>query len=151
MPGAADTNAIEAIGIDHVVLRVSDMGRSLSFYRDMLGCEVERELEELGLVQLRAGRSLIDLVETGSPLGRSGGGEPRRDAPNMDHFAIAIARFDEGAIRERLARFSVEAEETRRLYGADGFGPSIYLRDPDGNRVELKGPAEPDDTTRTKD
>jgi len=151
MTRAADTNAIEAIGIDHVVLRVSDMTRALVFYRDMLGFEIERELEELGLVQLRAGRSLIDLVETDSPLGRSGGGAPRPDAPNMDHFAIALAHFDEKAVRERLARFSIEAEETRQLYGAGGFGPSIYLRDPDGNRVELKGPPAPEDPPRPQD
>jgi catechol 2,3-dioxygenase-like lactoylglutathione lyase family enzyme len=63
----------------------------------------------------------------------------------MDHFALTLDAFDEEAIRRHLDHFGVEAEQTRRLYGAEGFGPSIYLRDPDGNRVELKGPAEADD------
>jgi catechol 2,3-dioxygenase-like lactoylglutathione lyase family enzyme len=61
----------------------------------------------------------------------------------MDHFALSIANFDESAIRAHLDQFDVEANETQRLYGAGGYGPSIYLRDPDGNTVELKGPPEP--------
>ena len=134
-----------ATGIDHVVLRVADLERSIAFYRDVLGCAVERQLDELGLVQLRAGRSLIDLVDVDAPLGRSGGAAPGSEARNMDHVAIAIDRFDESALRAHLAHHAVEAEETRRLYGAEGCGPSVYLRDPDDNRVELKGPPEPAD------
>ena len=136
-------NVIQPKGLDHVVLRVSDIERSIAFYRDVLDCPVERRLEEFGLVQLRAGNSLIDLVDIASPLGKAGGDEPITSARNMDHFALALSSFDEASIRAHLSRFGVEADETRRLYGADGFGPSIYLRDPDGNRVELKGP--PDD------
>jgi catechol 2,3-dioxygenase-like lactoylglutathione lyase family enzyme len=135
----------QATGIDHVVLRVADLERSIGFYRDVLGCVVERRLDELGLVQLRAGRSLIDLVDVDAPLGRSGGAAPGVQARNMDHVAIAIDDFDESAIRAHLARHAVEADETKRLYGAEGFGPSIYLRDPDDNRVELKGPPGPGD------
>jgi glyoxylase I family protein len=135
-------NPIQLKGLDHVVLRVSNLDRSIEFYRSVLGCEVERRLDELGLVQLRAGTSLIDLVDVASPLGRAGGSLPISTARNMDHFAIALTRFDEPAIRAHLSEFDVEAEETRRLYGAEGFGPSIYLRDPDGNTVELKGPGD---------
>ena len=126
-----------------MVLRVSNLERSIEFYRDVLGCPVERRLDDLGLVQLRAGNSLVDLVDIDSPLGREGGDKPMPNARNMDHFALALSSFDEPSIRAHLARFDIEADETRRLYGADGFGPSIYLRDPDGNRVELKGPSEP--------
>ena len=133
-------NAIQPKGLDHVVLRVIDLERSIAFYRDVLGCPVERRLDELGLVQLRAGNSLVDLVDSDSPIGRQGGGEPTQTARNMDHFAVALSEFDEAAIRAHLARFGVEADETKRLYGAEGFGPSIYLKDPDGNTVELKGP-----------
>ena len=138
-------NVIQPKGLDHVVLRVRDLERAISFYRDVLGFPVERRLDDFGLVQLRAGSSLIDLVDIASPLGRARGGEPKTDAPNMDHFALSLTSFDEDAIRAHLERFGVEAEETRRLYGAEGYGPSIYLRDPDGNIVELKGPAEPDE------
>lgn len=129
-------------GIDHVVLRVADLERSIAFYRDVLGCAIERRLDELGLVQLRAGRSLIDLVDVEAPLGRDGGAAPGAGGRNVDHVAIAIDRFDEVELRKHLALHAVEADETRRLYGADGFGPSIYLRDPDDNRIELKGPPE---------
>jgi len=132
--------AIDPQGLDHVVLRVRDLARALGFYEDVLGCREERRLPELGLVQLRAGSSLIDLVAVDSPLGRAGGGDPVQDGRNVDHFALRLARFDEPAIREHLARCGVEAGETARRYGADGFGPSIYLRDPDGNTIELKGP-----------
>jgi glyoxylase I family protein len=124
------------------VLRVSDLARSIEFYRDVLGCPVERRVDELGLVQLRAGHSLIDLVDAASRLGKAGGDPAIARGPNMDHFAISVAHFDEAAIRAHLARFGVEATETQRLYGAEGYGPSIYLRDPDGNRVELKGPSD---------
>ena len=143
-------NVIQPKGLDHVVIRVSNMERSIAFYRDVLGCPVERRLDEVGLVQLRAGKSLVDLVDIGSPLGRAGGGEPIANARNMDHFAIALASFDEASIRAHLSRFEIEAEETRRLYGAEGYGPSIYLRDPDGNQVELKGPPEPGDESTVR-
>lgn len=133
--------AIVARGLDHVVLRVRDLERSLGFYRDALGFGVERRIDELGLVQLRAGTALIDLVPIDSPLGRAGGGMPEPGARNVDHFALALAAFDEDAIRALAERHGIPASETAERYGAGGFGPSIYLTDPDGNTVELKGPA----------
>lgn len=127
-------------GLDHVVLRVADPARSVRFYRDVLGCAVERELEALGLIQLRAGRSLIDLVGVETPLGRLGGAAPGPEARNVDHVALRIDPFDEAALRTHLEARGVEPGEVGRRYGADGFGPSMYVRDPDGNVVELKGP-----------
>jgi catechol 2,3-dioxygenase-like lactoylglutathione lyase family enzyme len=134
--------AIDIRGLDHVVLRIADLERSLRFYCDALGCAVERRLDELGLVQVRAGSSLIDLVPTDSPLGRVGGVPPPAAGAggrNMDHFALRLAAFDDDAIRAHLARFGLEVGATATRYGADGNGPSIYLQDPDGNTVELKG------------
>jgi L-fuculose-phosphate aldolase len=128
-------------GLDHVVLRVADLERSLRFYRDALGFPIERRLDELGLVQLRAGTALIDLVPVDSPLGRAGGGVPDPKARNVDHFALTLAGFDEPALRALFARHAISASETAERYGAEGYGPSIYLQDPDGNTVELKGPA----------
>jgi len=144
--------AIETRGLDHVVLRVLDLERSIAFYSEVIGCPVERRLDEIGLVQLRAGDSLIDLVGVSSTLGRAGGGEPDSTARNLDHFALALEHFDEIEIRAHLARFDVEADETKRLYGAGGYGPSIYIRDPDGNTVELKGPPDeaPDERSPTR-
>lgn len=130
---------IRLVGLDHVVLRVADFDRSIAFYEEVLGCPVERRLEDLGLVQLRAGSALIDLVGLDTPLGRAGGGAVAEDGRNVDHFALTLEDFDEAALRTHLAAHGVEAGETGRRYGATGFGPSIYLRDPDGNVVELKG------------
>ena len=134
--------AIEIQGLDHVVLRVADLERSIGFYEAVLGLAVERRIEELGLVQLRAGQSLIDLVGIDTPLGEAGGGPVAPDGRNVDHFAVALARFDEPALRAHLESHGVQAGDTGRRYGALGYGPSIYIRDPDGNVVELKGPAE---------
>ncbi len=134
--------AIEILGLDHVVLRVESLQRAIDFYCDVLGCREERRIEKLGLVQLRAGDELVDLVDVDSPLGRAGGPAAGPDARNMDHFALRIAAFDEAAIRAHLESHGVEAGDVGARYGADGTGPSMYLRDPDGNTVELKGPGD---------
>lgn len=126
-------------GIDHIVLRVVDLNRQLGFYRDVLGCTVEREQPELGLTQLRAGAALIDLVTVDGRLGRAGGAAPGAQGRNLDHFALAIAPFDETALRDHLARHGVILGESAPRYGAGGFGPSVYILDPEGNGVELKG------------
>jgi catechol 2,3-dioxygenase-like lactoylglutathione lyase family enzyme len=136
-------SAIEIRDIDHVVLRVSDVARSIAFYCDVLGCVVERTLEQAGLVQLRAGSALIDLVDVASPLGRLGGPPPGESARNMDHFAVFVADFDESAIRVHLEAHGVEPGDVGERYGARGMGPSMYVRDPDGNMVELKGSPAP--------
>jgi catechol 2,3-dioxygenase-like lactoylglutathione lyase family enzyme len=128
--------------LDHVVLRVNDARQSLAFYCDLLGCALERRVEEVGLIQLRAGRALIDLVPLDGPLGRAGGAPPAKEGRNMDHLCLRIEPFDEAAIRERLSGAGIDAGETARRYGAEGFGPSIYIEDPDGNVIELKGPPE---------
>jgi len=133
--------AIDLRGLDHVVLRVADVDRSIVFYCEALGCRVERRLDALGLIQLRAGNALIDLVDIASPLGQAGGEAPAPSARNMDHFALELSSWDESAIRSQLAEHGIEAGEAGERYGAGGFGPSIYLSDPDGNTVELKGPA----------
>ncbi len=126
--------------IDHVVLRVADLARSKAFYIDGLGCSVEKVQDDIGLVQLRAGASLIDLVPLDGKLGRAGGAAPGKHGRNVDHFALAVAPFDEAAIRSHLRALGIAIGETGRRYGAQGYGPSIYLADPDGNTVELKGP-----------
>ena len=125
-------------GIDHIVLRVRDVGRALEFYRDTLGCTVEREQRAQGLTQLRAGRSLIDLVTADGPLGQRAAALAL-PGPNVEHFCLAIVTFDEGALRAHLATHGIAAGESAVRYGAGGEGRSIYIEDPDGNRIELKG------------
>ncbi len=127
-------------GLDHLVLRVVDLDAMLRFYVDTLGCSVERRQDEIGLVQLRAGRSLIDLVPVGGKLGRMGGAAPGAEGRNLDHFCLRVEPFDETDIRAHLAARGVAAGNTESRYGAEGEGPSIYLSDPEGNVVELKGP-----------
>jgi catechol 2,3-dioxygenase-like lactoylglutathione lyase family enzyme len=126
-------------GLDHVVLRVSDVPRARRFYCDVLGCTEERAVEKLGLYQLRAGSALIDLVDVEAPLGRAGGAAAAGEGRNMDHFALQVSHFDAARIRAHLEAHGVEVGEVAERYGAEGMGPSLYLRDPDGNVVELKG------------
>jgi catechol 2,3-dioxygenase-like lactoylglutathione lyase family enzyme len=133
-------SAIAITGLDHVVLRVADLERALGFYCGVLGCREERRLEALGLVQLRAGASLIDLVGVDSPLGKLGGPAAGPTGRNVDHFCVALERFDEAALRAHLLAHGVEPGDVGERYGAAGTGPSMYVRDPDGNVVELKGP-----------
>ncbi len=128
-------------GLDHVVLRCRDVARGVRFYCEVLGCTVEKVQPEFGLTQLRAGSSLIDLVDVAGKIGRAGGAAPGKKARNMDHFCLRIEPWDAGAIARHLAAHGVAAGEVVSRYGAEGQGPSLYLHDPEGNQVELKGPA----------
>jgi catechol 2,3-dioxygenase-like lactoylglutathione lyase family enzyme len=129
--------AVRIAGLDHVVLRVGDLDRAIAFYEKVLNCRVERRLEQPKLVQLRAGASLIDLV----PASASPGETADKTGRNMDHFAVRVDGFDPAALAAHLRRHGIDAGEVRERYGAEGYGPSLYISDPDGNTVELKGPA----------
>ena len=128
--------------IDHVVIRARDPERLIRFYCEVLGCSVEKESsEELGLFQLRAGASLIDIVSVHGMLGRQGGAGPGREGRNMHHFCVRVDPFDENEIRAFLQQKGIQASELEIHYGAEGYGPSLYLSDPEDNVIELKGPA----------
>ena len=127
-------------GLDHIVLRVADLPRMLTFYHEVLGCTDVRAQPELGLYQLRAGASLIDLVTLDGQLGARGGAAPGKEGLNLDHFALAVEPFDDPALRAHLAAHDIAIIEEGPRYGAEGEGPSFYIRDPEGNVVELKGP-----------
>ena len=132
---------IKISNIDHVVIRAKDIPKMIAFYRDVLGCPEERRNEDMGLYQMRAGSALIDLVDVNGKLGKMGGAAPGGDACNMDHFCVRVEPFDEDVIRAHLAKHQIDAPEKVMRYGAEGTGPSIYIQDPEGNTVELKGPA----------
>ena len=117
--------------IDHVVLRVRDLPAMVKFYEQALGFKVERTLERLSFVQMRAGASMLDLVQGERP--QSGG--------NMDHLCFRIEPFDRPAIESRLSPLGVAISETLDRYGAEGTGSSVYFNDPEGNQIELKGPS----------
>lgn len=128
--------------IDHVVLRVHDLERMIAFYRDALGCELVWRRPELGMVHLRVGSGLIDLVTLDGRVGRRGGAGPGREGHNMDHLCLQVDPFDAEAILAHLAAHGVPAGAVETRFGAEGEGPSIYVEDPEGNTVELKGPAQ---------
>lgn len=133
-------NPIQIRGIDHVVLRVSNLDDMLGFYCETIGCTVERRDDEIGLVQLRAGAGLIDLVPVDSKLGRAGGAPPGREARNMDHFCLRLEDFEADRVIAHLKRCGTTPGEVVPRFGAEGRGPSVYVQDPEGNTVELKGP-----------
>ncbi|NII73968.1 glyoxylase I family protein [Dyella sp. SG562] len=126
--------------LDHIVLRAIDPAALEDFYCRVLGCTVERRQEAIGLVQLRAGASLIDLVGIDGKLGRLGGAAPGAEGHNVDHICLAVEGYDEAAIRAHLEAHGVRVGESGLRYGAEGEGPSLYLYDPQGNMIELKGP-----------
>ena len=130
---------INITAIDHVVLRVVDLERVAAFYTDVLGARWERRREDIGLYQLRIGSSLIDLVPVDSKLGQAGGAAPGEEGRNVDHIAFRVLPWNGEAILAYLQDHGIAAEIASR-YGAEGDGPSIYLTDPEGNGLELKGP-----------
>lgn len=138
------TPPFEMIGLDHVVLRCVDLDAMKAFYCDVVGGTVDRHNKEFDLLQIRVGSHLVDLVTVDGKLGRKGGAAPGEEGLNLDHFAIRIRDFDEDAIRAHLSAHNVAIREAGPRYGADGTGPSIYILDPEGNTVELKGPPDPD-------
>jgi len=129
--------------LDHVVLRVREVQPMLDFYAGVLGGTLDRVQEKIGLWQVRAGSSLIDLVPVDGALGRAGGAAPGREGRNLDHLCLRIEPFDLAALRAHLRAHGVEPGEYASRFGAEGEGPSLYLADPEGNVVELKGPPGP--------
>ncbi len=128
--------------IDHLVFRVQDLERSVAFYQSVLGCEVVRIRSDLGLIHLRTGASMIDLVSIDGKLGRLGGAAPATEGRNVDHVCVRVEPFDEAQIVEHLKSHGLAPRgPAARTFGAEGEGLSIYLADPDGNVIELKGPA----------
>ena len=126
--------------IDHVVLRVDDVESCLRFYTDVIGCTVEKEHPDIGLYQLRAGEAIVDLVDVAGVVGRDGGAGPSTEGRNLDHFCVRVEPFDETELRAHFASHGIEASPLLNNWGGDGRGPSMYVKDPSGNGVEVKGP-----------
>jgi catechol 2,3-dioxygenase-like lactoylglutathione lyase family enzyme len=130
---------INITAIDHVVLRVVDLEKVAAFYTDVLGARWERRREDIGLYQLRIGTSLIDLVPVDGKLAKAGGAAPGPEGRTVDHVAFRVLPWNGEAILAYLQDHGIETKIASR-YGAEGDGPSIYLTDPEGNGLELKGP-----------
>lgn len=130
--------------IDHVVFRVRDLDQSVAFYRAVLGCDVVRQREDLGLVHVRAGASMIDLVSVTGKLGLRGGAAPASQGKNVDHVCLRIEPFNETELISHLGKFGLlPLGQAEINFGAEGDGLSLYFSDPDGNVIELKGPSRP--------
>lgn len=129
--------------IDHIVLRARDREALVRFYCHVVGCTIEKRQDDIGLVQLRAGRSLIDIVGVDGKLGRAGGAAPGAEGHNLDHVCLRVEPFDLDAIRAHLLAHCVIPGDYGSRYGAEGEGPSLYFADIEGNTVELKGPPGP--------
>ncbi len=134
-------NPIPIKGLDHIVLRVRDIDTMLRYYGEVLGCTLEKVQEDIGLWQMRAGDALIDFAPVDGPIGKQKGSAPGREGHNQDHFCLLVDPWDEQAIRSALEARGCDVEDFAIRYGATGYGPSIYLTDPEGNTVELKGPS----------
>lgn len=144
MHGPAAT-PFNLVGLDHVVIRAHNPEHLVAFYCTALGCSLEKRQPELGLVQLRAGRSLIDILDIAGALGREkGAGPDPHSGGNMDHLCLRIEPFVGADIQAHLRAQGCEPGEVVQRYGAEGSGPSIYLADPEGNMIELKGPPRED-------
>ncbi|WP_286234918.1 VOC family protein [Thalassotalea sediminis] len=130
---------LEIVGIDHIVLRTNKLDAMLHFYCNVLGCHIERETDkEQGLTQLRAGSALIDIVNVDSELGRLGGKAPTSNDNNLDHFCLQLAPINQAAIKQHFQNHQIQIGDFERRYGAEGYGDSVYLNDPQGNTIELR-------------
>lgn len=129
--------------IDHIVLRVASLENAIAFYCNVLGCKVARRRDDLGLIHLSAGSSMIDLVALDGVLGLRGGAGPAKEGRNVDHLCLRVEPFDEAALTQHLSAHDIPTHGAATVnFGAEGEGLSFYLSDPDCNTVELKGPAE---------
>ncbi|HEY1751658.1 MAG TPA: VOC family protein [Caulobacteraceae bacterium] len=131
--------ALKVRGLDHLVLRVRDAEAMERFYVEVLGLTVERRQPQVGLVQLRAGAQLVDLVAVDGLLGRQGGAAPGQEGRNLDHFCLNLEDFDLAAVEAHLKAHGVAVGDSGIRYGAGGQGVSVYLSDPEGNGLELRG------------
>ncbi|MBV8393627.1 MAG: VOC family protein [Alphaproteobacteria bacterium] len=117
--------------IDHVVLLVRDLEAMTAFYERVLGFRVVRRVERIHLIQMRAGASMVDLMQGDRPA----------EGGNMDHVCFRIEPFDPDEVLKRLKPYGIALGEIVPRVGAEGEGPSVYFHDPEGNQIELKGPA----------
>jgi catechol 2,3-dioxygenase-like lactoylglutathione lyase family enzyme len=133
--------AFRVLRIDHIVLRCERIASMIAFYCDTLGFEIAKRNDPLGLIHLRAGTAMIDLVSLDGPLGRAGGAAAGSEGRNLDHLCLRVDPFDPDALARHFQDQGIAVSEVRSRFGAEGDGPSFYVHDPEGNQVEIKGPA----------
>ncbi len=113
--------------LDHIVLKTVNKTAILHFYCDVLGCSIEREKPHLRLTQLRAGEQLIDILEV----------DEKPTSQNLDHFCLRISVFDYETLKAYFQKHNVSVYGYDQRHSSQGLGWSCYLKDPEGNQVEL--------------
>lgn len=126
------------LGIDHVVLRANDAQRLANFYVQALGCALRWERPELGLYHLSAGQAMLDIVSIDGPLGQTGVSAPAAQGRNVDHVCFLVSAIEIEKLRRHFGEFGIKVDQPKSRFGAQGFGLSVYLQDPEGNGIELK-------------
>jgi catechol 2,3-dioxygenase-like lactoylglutathione lyase family enzyme len=134
-------NPFRVLKIDHIVLRCARIASTMDFYCQTLGFEVAKRNEPLGLIHLRSEGAMIDLIALDGPLGRAGGAEPGREGRNLDHLCLRVDPFDPDVLTRYFQDRGIAVTEIKTRFGGEGDGPSFYIHDPEGNQVEIKGPA----------
>lgn len=127
------------VGLDHVVILVTDMQKALDFYQGILGLPHGYAFPDIAMEQLWVGTELLVLIDISTPKG-AGAIPPVSGGRNMDHFCISLVPYDKDALRAYLVDQGVEIVNEAFHSGARGMGEAIYVLDPFGNKVELKGP-----------
>jgi glyoxylase I family protein len=127
----------ELRAIDHVVLIVDDLEAAVKWYAEVVGAVEEHSLREFGMVQLRAGASMIDLVDAASKEGKWAR-PPVEGGRNLDHLCLEVGPVTKQAMKSHLTRHGLEIEEEGLRMGAKGQGYSWYIRDPWDHQIELK-------------
>ena len=123
---------VEVLTMDHIVLRVSDVERSLNWYTDMLGLTPVRADEwrngECPFPSVRVSvDTIIDLID----------GEVDHNARNLDHFCMVVSAESMDEVR-RSGAYDIVRDPDFALFGARGMADGLYIRDPDGNEIELR-------------
>jgi len=127
------------LGIDHIVFLIDDMPNALKFYGEVLGCQPGYSYPKIGMEQLWCGNALIVLSDTTHPSAKSKI-PPAKGRSNIDHVCINLSPIEVPDLIAHLNAHNVQIDATAFHGGARGMGNSVYIQDPFGNRLELKGP-----------
>ena len=120
----------KVMGLDHIVLKTDKINTMLEFYCQILGCQIEKTQPDFRLTQLRAGINMLDIIEVDDA--------PAGNQHNLDHFCLQINPFDYENLKQYFDSKGINIYRYGKRIGAQGIGYSFYLKDPQGNELELK-------------